>query len=223
VTMKLLVAAAAIAASLVSVAGSSAHVGALPPGAAQVASMLRGIPQRGVELGPRSARVTLVEFADLQCPYCAQWESKTLPVIVRKYVRTGKVRLVFAGMAFVGSDSEKALRTALAAGLQNRFWNVLELLYLNQGRENAGWVTDSLVRSIGGAVPGLNVSRMLAARSGAAVDAQLKTAANLAVHARIQGTPSFAAGRTGQSLSVLSVNALDAKPIESILDELLRG
>jgi hypothetical protein len=72
-------------------------------------------------------------------------------------------------------------------------------------------------------VSGLNVDQMLAARSSAAVDAQLKAAANLAEGARIRGTPSFAAGRTGKSLRVLSVDTLDAKPIESILDELLRG
>jgi protein-disulfide isomerase len=185
--------------------------------------MFRGIPQRGVELGPRTARITLVEFADLQCPYCARWEHHTLPVIVRRYVRTGKVRLVFAGMTFVGPDSEKALRTALAAGLQNRFWNVLELLYLNQGTENSGWVDDSLSRRIGSAVTGLNVKRMLAGRSSAAVDAQLTAAAKLAVEARIQATPSFAAGYTGRSLRVLNVKTLDPKPIESILDELLRG
>ena len=50
---------------------------------------------------------------------------------------------------------------ALAAGRQGRFWNVMELLYENQGTENAGWVTDSLLRSIGDAVPGLDTQKML--------------------------------------------------------------
>ena len=122
---------------------------AAPTGGAKVAAMLRGVPQHGVDLGSPRAPVTLYEFADLQCPYCAQWERNALPVLIRKYVRPGKLRIVFVGMTFLGPDSTKAFSAALAAGQQNRFWNVAELFYLNQGTENSGWVTDAFVRSVG--------------------------------------------------------------------------
>ena len=118
-----------------------------------------------------------MEFADPQCPYCADWAKTSLPTIVRRYVRTGKVRIVFDGMAFVGADSDTALRTALAAGRQGRFWNVIELLFENQGTENTGWVTDSLLRSIGAAVPGLDAQRMLDERTSSDVESALANAA----------------------------------------------
>ena len=107
--------------------------------AAETEALLRGIPQDGIALGSPNAPVTLVEYADLQCPYCAIWAREAFPAIVDEYVRPGHVRLVFRGLAFIGPESDTALRTALAAGAQGRLWNVVHLLYGNQGAENAGW------------------------------------------------------------------------------------
>ena len=107
------------------------------------------------------------------------------------------MRIVFSGMHFVGPDSETALRTALAAAAQGRFWNVLELLYENQGTENTGWVTDSLLRSIGDAVPGLSTSRMLDERQSPAVERLLAQGDALAQQAGVNSTPTFAVGQNG--------------------------
>jgi len=191
-------------------------------GADRVATLLDGIPQQGTALGDPSAPVTLVEFADPQCPYCGVWERDALPDIVDGYVRTGKVRVVFDGLAFVGPDSLTALRTALAAAQQNRFWNVLELLYENQGTENTGWVTDSLLRDIGAAVPGLDTDRMLADRSSAAVDGLITQANTTARNAGVTATPSFAVGRTGGQLQLVRVNSLTASAITPALDAALK-
>ena len=133
-----LIAAGLIGASLV---GANAEETAAPVQQASVeTTLLQGIPQSGTALGRPDAPVTLVEFADVQCPYCATWSNTAFPALVRDYVRPGKVRLVFAGMAFVGPDSERGLRFALAAGRQGKLWDVLHLLYASQGAENSGWV-----------------------------------------------------------------------------------
>jgi protein-disulfide isomerase len=70
--------------------------------------LLAGIPQQGAVLGRRDAPVTLVEFADPQCPYCAQWSATAFDDIVTDYIRPGKVRLVFGGLSFLGADLRKA-------------------------------------------------------------------------------------------------------------------
>lgn len=194
-----------------------------PMGAPAVAAMLRGVPQQGTALGNARAPVTLVEFADLQCPYCADWASDALPTLIREYVRPGKVRIVFGGLHFVGPDSETALRTALAAAPQQRFWNVLELLFANQGTENTGWVTDSLLQAIGRNVAGLDVARTLRARDSAGVEVQLAGAAALARQAGVQSTPTFAVGRTGSSLTVVNVTSLTPEGLRPALDAALRG
>jgi protein-disulfide isomerase len=185
--------------------------------------MLAGIPQQGVVLGRAKAPVTLVEFADIQCPYCAEFATNGLPEIIQRYVRTGKVRIMFDGMAFVGPDSETALRTAFAAAQQNRFWNVLELLYDNQGAENSGWVSDGLLRSIGNAVPGLDVGRMLDERDAASVDGELNAASALATSQGVNSTPSFAVSQPGGSLRIVNVTSLGADGIAPSLDAALAG
>ena len=59
-------------------------------------SLFAGIEQQGAALGSPNAPVTLVEYADLQCPFCAQWARDTLPTLVEDYVKGGKLRIVFA-------------------------------------------------------------------------------------------------------------------------------
>ena len=62
-------------------------------------------------------------------------------MLLQEYVQSGKLRIVFRGLAFIGSDSDKALRTAIAAGEDDHLWDVVHGLYAGQGVENAGWVT----------------------------------------------------------------------------------
>jgi protein-disulfide isomerase len=176
-------------------------------GSTDGAALLAGIPQHGTVLGSSNAPVTLVEFADLQCPYCAQFSRDALPSLIADYVRTGKVRLVFHGLAFVGPESDTALRASLAAGHQNRLWNALHLFYANQGAENSGWVTDGFIRSLAGGIAGVDVARLL-------TDAQSPG---------VNSTPSFRVGRTGGTLTQLDVHSLDAAAFRPTLDQLLEG
>ena len=153
-------------------------------------------------LGSPDAPVTLVEYADLQCPYCAQWSRETLPVLVDEYVATGQLRIVFHGLAFIGADSDKALRTAVAAGQDDHLWDVVHGLYASQGAENAGWVSDELVREIAAEVPGLDGERLLSVRWEDSVEPELKHAADAATSAGVRGTPAFQLGLTGGPLEL---------------------
>ena len=137
------VAAALAAASLIGSSPGKSEATRPPMSAATPAvrdELFRGVLQDGITLGSPKAPVTLVEFADLQCPYCADWARDALPTIVQEYVSTGRVRVVFRGLSFVGEQSDTALRAALAAGEQDRLWDVVHGLYLHQGAENSGWV-----------------------------------------------------------------------------------
>lgn len=221
VAVAALVTTALIAASLVGAYSGEARPS---PRAAKVGperALLRGIPQSGTTLGSPRASVTLVEYADLQCPFCAQWARGAFPELVRDYVRTGRVRMEFRGLAFLGPESETGLRAALAAGEQGRLWDVVHHLYAGQGPENGGWLTDDLLAEIGGNVPGLDAARMLERRWTPPVERGLAAAAAAAERDGIAGTPSFMAGLTGGKLHPVPLTSLDAGPVRAHLDELL--
>ena len=111
-----LVVAAGLAAALIAVSVTGAKdepaAGAVH-GVEATEALLQGIPQNGNVLGKPDAPVTIVEYADYQCPYCARWALDTLPAIVDEYVRPGKVQIVFQGIAILGEDSVTALQTAV--------------------------------------------------------------------------------------------------------------
>ena len=135
-------------------------------------SILKGIPQHGNVLGSPNAPVTLAEYIDLQCPACQQFETQAMPKLIQKYVRTGKVKVEARPIAFIGPDSQTGRAAALAAAQQNRFFNFSQLLYFNQGIENTGWLNDAMVKSAAASVPGLDVPRLLSARSASTINAQ---------------------------------------------------
>jgi protein-disulfide isomerase len=208
--------AAVVTASVVAAGSSRSSARITEP-----ASSFAGIPQHGTVLGSPRAPVTLVEFADLQCPYCGEFARVALPTLVRDYVRTGKVRIVFQGLEFLGADSDAALRSVLAAARQGRGWQMLDGLFRRQGLENSGWVTDPLLRTVAGEVGGLDAARMQ--RDAARVDADIAAAATLATRAHVDSTPSFLVGRTGGSLRHVVLTELSADALRPALDELLAG
>ena len=208
--------AAVVVLSALLIAASSVGSGEAEtrPAAAVPHSSFAGIPQSGAALGDPKAPVTLVEYADLQCPYCAEWARGTLPILVDEYVRTGKLRIVFHGLAFVGPDSEQALRAAVAAGRQDRLWDVVHGLYLQQGPENSGWITEALLEEIAG-------PKALAQSNEAWVTRRLQLASQAGEAAGVTGTPAFQVGRTGAELRLVPVRSLGPEALRPAIESAL--
>lgn len=127
-------------------------------GAAEVEALLEGIPQDGTILGEGSAKLSVVEFGDLQCPVCASFATQVLPDVISSQVRSGAATYEYRNWDIIGPDSEIASKAALAAGEQDRFFNFIQLFYVNQGEENAGYVTDDFLERIarGAGVPDID-------------------------------------------------------------------
>lgn len=89
-------------------------------------------------LGSPQARVTIDEFGDFQCPYCGEFVRETEPQIIAKYVATGKARIVWHTLAFIGPESALAGRAAWCAQQRGKFWDYFAVLYQHQGGENTG-------------------------------------------------------------------------------------
>jgi protein-disulfide isomerase len=181
---------------------SSGTAAATLPGARDVNTLLRGIPQDGLTLGSPTAPVTLTEYIDLQCPFCQQFETQVLPQIVKSYVRTGKVKIEARVLAFIGPDSVHGRDAMLAAAKQGKAFNFAQVLYDNQGIENTGWLDDAMVASAAKSVPGLNSKLLLSTQSSASVTQQAKAIDSEATARNVVSTPTvFVNGKQVQLAS----------------------
>lgn len=99
-------------------------------------------PTNHVE-GDASTGVKLVEYGDYECPYCGQFYP-----IVKQVVDTNKDQIQFQfrnlPLNTVHRNAFAGARAAEAAALQNKFWEMHDLLYQNQDPQGvSGWVASS--------------------------------------------------------------------------------
>jgi len=213
--------AIAAAAALVAVALLGRGDSSAPPPTESPVVDLAGIPQDGRTLGAADADVTLIEWADPQCPACRVYTDAFFPVVVDEYVRPGTVNTEFRGFPFIGEDSVKAYRFLLAAAEQDRFWNLQEALYRNQGGENDGWVTDELLRELSAEIDGLDVDRLFADADSEAIVAEAEGAGTTAEAAGILGTPTLQIALGGNEPYLINVADLDQ--LRAALDDAIDG
>ena len=213
--------AIAAAAALVVVAVFLRNDSSAPPPTTTPAVNLSGIPQDGRVLGPPDAQVTLIEYADPQCPACRLYTEDFFPTVVDEYVRPGEINTEFRGYPFIGPESVTAYRFLLAAGVQNKLWDLQEALYRNQGGENDGWVTDELIRELGSGIAGLDVDRLFADAERADIVQEAEGAEAAAQSAGIQGTPTLLVRIGDDDPYVIEIATVEQ--MRAALDDALAG
>ncbi len=93
-------------------------------------------------LGDANAPITMEEYADFQCPICGTFAHDTFRQIEDKYVKTGKVKILFHEVAFIGDESTRAAEASECANEQGKFWEYADTLFNNQAGENQGAFND---------------------------------------------------------------------------------
>lgn len=85
--------------------------------------------------GNQDAPITIVEFSDFQCPFCARFQIQTLPLILEQYVETGKVKFVYRDFPIQNShpNAMPAAAASECAHEQNKYWEYHDALFENQG------------------------------------------------------------------------------------------
>lgn len=161
-------------------------------GVAEVERELTGIPQDGMVLGDPSAKVTVLEFADLQCPVCKAYSEEVLPRVIENRVRGGEAKLSFRNYTIIDERSITAGAAAVAAGMQGRGWNFVELFYRNQGIEGTDYVTDEFLTAIAEEAGVPDIARWNSDRKSKAVLAEVEETTSEAQRLGFNGTPSFA-------------------------------
>jgi len=89
-------------------------------------------------IGNPNAPITIVEFSDFQCPFCARFHTQTLPLILEEYIEQGKVKLVFRDFP-IQSIHPNALPASVAAECANeqgKFREMHDILFEKQNTWN---------------------------------------------------------------------------------------
>jgi 2-hydroxychromene-2-carboxylate isomerase len=86
----------------------------------------------------------------------------------------------------------------LAAAEQNRAFNFAGILYYNQGTENTGWLSDTMIAQAAASIPGLKVHQLLDARSAGSISTQAKALDDQMLADKVSGTPTLFVGKTGK-------------------------
>ncbi len=97
-------------------------------------------------LGDPNAPVTLVEFGDYQCPFCARFFSQTESLIKTEYIAAGKVRMAYRNLVILGPESQAAAEAAECAKDQGKFWDYHDALFtaeLDEDKNDDGQINGS--------------------------------------------------------------------------------
>lgn len=149
---------------------------------------------QGYVQGSASAPVTIVEYADFQCPWCAQFELVTFPDIKSRLIETGKVRWVYKDYPLdeIHPFARLSAHTAACADEQEKYWQVHALIYQGQ----TDWARGGAARTLRGyaEAAGLDMARfdecMESARYAGRIQAMKQEGTRLGVN----GTPTYLIG-----------------------------
>jgi protein-disulfide isomerase len=174
----------------------------LPPGEAPMPSLAEtlgafeqalapGAP--GYDRGSTRAAVTVIEFADFGCRYCARFAAETYPALAGEFVRTGKVRWRYVPFVLgMFTNGDEAARAGTCAAEQGpaAFGRMHDRLFADQsawaGAGDAASAFAALARG-----EGLDVARFASCFGSAAAAARVSAANSLAERMAVRSTPTF--------------------------------
>jgi protein-disulfide isomerase len=192
-----------------------------------VSNLLAGIPQSGTTLGSPTAKVTITEYADLECPVCDAFAlpsnvntsdgtpgSGYFDQLVNQYVRPGKAKIVYRSLETASGNGPNASMWtqqqagAYAAGLQSKAWDYIELFYYEQQSETSQYVNPAFLESIAQQVPGLSLASWQANRQSPTLEAQVSSDGQAAQSRGFTATPTLVIqGPKGQATPIQSLPA----------------
>lgn len=173
--------------------------------------------------GQADAPVTLVEYTDYQCPFCARHSQMVLPQLAKNFIETGKLRYVLRDfpLAAIHPNAGKAHEAAHCAAEQGKYWELHDQLFANQNALQA----DNLAGYATTAGVG-DAAAFQACLDSGKYEGQTKAGVTDGTKAGVRGTPSFALGRTEADGAVKAVKLIRGaqglpafeEQIEALLD-----
>ena len=158
-------------------------------------------------LGRADAPVTVIEFTDLQCPFCRQLERTTFPELEKEYVDTGKVRFVSLDLPLtMHAYALGAAEAEQCAAQLGKFWEFRNAVLDDQAPPTPGVLLGHASQL------GLNkgvFKKCLESKGG---DAAVQAGTSVATALGVRGTPGFVVGRVAGG-AIRGVVFTGARPI----------
>ena len=157
-------------------------------------------------IGKPDAPVTIAFWADYQCPFCKAVEvghpdipiDPAIPQIIANYVDSGKVKIVFKDLAFLGPDSQTAALYARAVWelYPSKYFDWRTAMYQAQDEEHGGFGDETSVQTLTKGVAGIDAAKVIAAvkANKSAYEALIAADLNEAHKLGLNSTPSFVIG-----------------------------
>jgi protein-disulfide isomerase len=135
--------------------------------------------------GEATAKLTLIEFSDFQCPFCGRHARDTAPQIDKEYVSTGKIRHVFLNypLESMHKAAFKAAEATNCAGEQGKYWEMNHRLFENQNKLEPLTPHAEAI--------GLDVAKFEACLNSGRQASQIRQNMAEAQKAGVTGTPTF--------------------------------
>jgi protein-disulfide isomerase len=142
-------------------------------------------------LGRPDAPLTMVEFTDLQCPFCRQFILTSFDEIKKNWIDTGKLRYISRDFPLdFHAQAMPAARAARCAGEQGKFWEMRLGLMRNANLLTADFITKTAAELK------LDAKSFAACAASTKYDAEIQAETAEGTRLGVGGTPTFVMGPT---------------------------
>ena len=158
-------------------------------------------------MGSSSAPVTIVEFTDLQCPFCNRFATTTFEQLKKTYIDTGQVRFITRDLPLgMHQHAMRAAKASRCAGEQGKFWEMRTTLV-----KNATTLSAELMTATAQTLK-LDMAAFDACVQSTRFDALIQKDMADAQSIGVTGTPSFVIGKTAPN-GLNGVRLVGAQPL----------
>ena len=171
-----------------------------------------------------SSNITMVEFGDYQCTFCAKFHNETREQIIKNFVDSRKINFIFKDYIVNDIPTDKGssmgAEASYCAGEQGQYWDYHAELYNNWKGEGTGWITNDSLKQFAKNVQISNMEQFSNCMESNKYSRLVQNNDNIARSMGLSGTPSFILIKDNNIESIIP-GALPYEIFEQTLNRLL--
>ncbi|HYJ02656.1 MAG TPA: thioredoxin domain-containing protein [Nitrososphaeraceae archaeon] len=171
-----------------------------------------------------SSNITIVEFGDYQCTFCAKFHNETRDKIIKNFVDSGKINFIYKDYIVNDIPTDKAstmgAEASYCAGEQGKYWDYHTELYDNWRGERTGWITSDSLKQFAKNIEIPNMTQFSDCIESNKYSLIVQNNDNIARSMGLSGTPSFILIKDNNIQSIIP-GALPYEIFEQTLNRLI--